>query len=154
MTAFSSEYHVAEDEHKDTRGYNIAAILCAVMLIALTITTVVLGRKTAYELETVPSFELAIEEGRYSDALDIYRGIQDEVLKSSPDAQASNAVRIQMLDDMQNIVRTRVDEICNRIISNRYVLTASDINFLDSMKELTSSVVSERLNSICEEFLH
>ena len=154
MTAFSSEYHVVEDEHKDTRGYNIAAVLCAVVLLALTVTTVVLGRKAAYELETVPSFELAIDEGRYSDALDIYRGVQDDVLKSSPDNQTtSNATRIQMLDDMQNIVRTRVDEICNRIISNRYVLTPSDINFLDSMKELTSSVVSERLYIICEEFL-
>ena len=153
MTVFSSEYHVAEDEIKDTRGYGLAAVLCAVMLIALTVTTFVLGRKNAYELETVPSFELAINEGRYADALDIYRGIQDEVLKSSPDEQASNVMRVQMLDDMQNIVREHVDELCNRIISNRYVLTPSDINFLDSMKELTSSVVSERLYSICEEFL-
>ena len=153
MTVFSSEYHVAEDEIKDTRGYNIAAVLCAVMLIALTVTTFVLGRKNAYELETVPSFELAINEGRYGDALDIYRGIQDEVLMSSPDEQASNAQRVQMLDDMQNIVREQVDELCNRIISNRYVLTPSDINFLDSMKELTSSVVSERLYGICEDFL-
>ncbi len=153
MTVFSSEYHVAEDEIKDTRGYNIAAVLCAVMLIALTVTTFVLGRKNAYELETVSSFELAINEGRYGDALDIYRGIQDEVLMSSPDEQASNAQRIQMLDDMQNIVREHVDELCNRIISNRYVLTPSDINFLDSMKELTSSVVSERLYGICEDFL-
>jgi hypothetical protein len=153
VTVFSSEYHVAEDEIKDTRGYNIAAVLCAVMLIALTVTTFVLGRKNAYELETVPSFELAINEGRYGDALDIYRGIQDEVLMSSPDEQASNAQRIQMLDDMQNIVREQVDELCNRIISNRYVLTPSDINFLDSMKELTSSVVSERLYGICEDFL-
>ena len=153
MTVFSSEYHVAEDEIKDTRGYGLAAVLCAVMLIALTVTTFVLGRKNAYELETVPSFELAINEGRYADALDIYRGIQDEVLKSSPDEQASNVMRVQMLDDMQNIVRERVDELCNRIISNRYVLTPSDINFLDSMKELTSSVVSERLYSICEDFL-
>ena len=153
MTVFSSEYHVAEDEIKDTRGYNIAAVLCAVMLIALTVTTFVLGRKNAYELETVPSFELAINEGRYGDALDIYRGIQDEVLMSSPDEQASNAQRIQMLDDMQNIVREQVDELCNRIISNRYVLTPSDIKFLDSMKELTSSVVSERLYGICEDFL-
>ena len=153
MTVFSSEYHVAEDEIKDTRGYGLAAVLCAVMLIALTVTTFVLGRKNAYELETVPSFELAINEGRYADALDIYRGIQDEVLKSSPDEQASNVMRVQMLDDMQNIVREHVDELCNRIISNRYVLTPRDINFLDSMKELTSSVVSERLYSICEEFL-
>ena len=153
MTVFSSEYHVAEDEIKDTRGYGLAAVLCAVVLIALTVTTFVLGRKNAYELETVPSFELAINEGRYADALDIYRGIQDEVLKSSPDEQASNVMRVQMLDDMQNIVREHVDELCNRIISNRYVLTPSDINFLDSMKELTSSVVSERLYSICEEFL-
>lgn len=153
MTAFSSEYHVSDDEIRNTKGYNIAAVLLAVMLVALTITTVVLGSKNAYELETVPSFELAIDEGRYQDALQIYRGIQDEVLKASPDNQTANAARIQMLDDMEGIVKERVDTICNRIISNRYVLSASDINFLDSMKELTSSVVSERLYNICEDFL-
>ena len=58
MTVFSSEYYVGDDEIKNTKGYNIAAVLCAVMIIALTITTVVLGSKNAYELETVPSFEL------------------------------------------------------------------------------------------------
>ena len=82
MTVFSSEYYVGDDEIKNTKGYNIAAVLCAVMIIALLITTVVLGSKNAYELETVPSFELAIDEGRYSDALDIYRGVQDDVLKT------------------------------------------------------------------------
>lgn len=58
-----------------------------------------------------------------------------------------------MLDDMENIVRIRVNSICDRIIDNRYVLTASDIKFLDSMQELTSSIVSERLYGICEDFL-
>ena len=153
MTVFSSEYHVAEDEHKDTTGYNLAAVLCAVMLIALTVSTVILGRKTAYEMDTVPSFELAIDEGRYSDALDIYRNVQDDVLKASPDAEASIASRLKLLDQMESIVKERVNTICDRIIDNRYVLTPSDIKFLDSMKELTSSVVSQRLSSLCEDFL-
>ena len=153
MTVFSSEYHVSEDEHKDTTGYNFAAILCAVMLIALTISTVILGKKTAYEMDAIPSFTQAIDEGRYTDALELYRSIQDDVLKASPDAQASNASRLKLLDDMENIVRERVNTICDRVINNRYTLSASDINFLDSMKELTSSIVSERLYSLCENFL-
>ena len=153
MTVFSSEYHVGEDDRRSSKGYNIAAVLCAVALIALGITTFLIGRKNAYEMDTVPSFEKAIDEGRYTDALSIYRGIQDEVLKASPDDQESNAFRIKMLSDMEFIVKDRVDTLCNRIISNRYVLTASDINFLDSMRELTSSVVSDRLYGICEEFL-
>ncbi len=153
MTVFSSEYHVGEDDRRSSKGYNIAAVLCAVALITLGITTFLIGRKNAYEMDTVPSFEKAIDEGRYTDALSIYRGIQDEVLKASPDDQESNAFRIKMLSDMEFIVKDRVDTLCNRIISNRYVLTASDINFLDSMRELTSSVVSDRLYGICEEFL-
>ena len=58
-----------------------------------------------------------------------------------------------LLDDMENIVRIRVDSICDHIISSRYVLTASDVNFLNSMSELTSSVVSERMYGISEDFL-
>ena len=153
MTVFSSEYHVGDDERKNTKGYYVAAVLCSVALVALALTWFVIGRKNAYEIDTVPGFEKAIDEGRYTEALSIYRGIQDEVLKVSPNDRTSNSIQVQMLDDMENIVRVRVDMICDRIIQNRYVLTASDINFLDSMRELTSSVVSERLYGICEEFL-
>ena len=153
MTVFSSEYHVGEDERKGGKGYNVAAVLCAVALLALCVVTIFIERSNAYSEDTVPNFEKAIEDGHYTDALEIYRGIQDEVLNASPDNQASNETRIQMLDEMENIVRERVNTICDRIIQNRYVLTASDINFLDSMRELTSSVVSERLYGICEEFL-
>ena len=153
MTVFSSEYHVGDDERKNTKGYYVAAVLCSVALVALALTWFVIGRKNAYEIDTVPGFEKAIDEGRYTEALSIYRGIQDEVLKVSPKDRTSNSIQVQMLDDMENIVRVRVDMICDRIIQNRYVLTASDINFLDSMRELTSSVVSERLYGICEEFL-
>ena len=109
MTVFSSEYHVGEDDRRSSKGYNIAAVLCAVALIALGITTFLIGRKNAYEMDTVPSFEKAIDEGRYTDALSIYRGIQDEVLKASPDDQESNAFRIKMLSDMEFIVKDRVE---------------------------------------------
>ena len=44
-------------------------------------------------------------------------------------------------------------EVVEVSVLNRYVLTASDISFLDSMSELTSSIVSERLYGICEDFL-
>ena len=60
MTVFSSEYHVGEDEIKDTRGYGLAAVLCAVMLIALTVTTFVLGRKNAYEDRYRSEFRAAL----------------------------------------------------------------------------------------------
>lgn len=153
MTVFSSEYRVGEDGRKSSKGFYAAAVLCSVALLALVLTTFVIGRKNAYEIDTVPNFEKAIDEGHYTEALSIYRGIQDEVLKASPDDNTSNTVRLQMLDDMENIVRVRVNTICDRIIQNRYVLTSIDINFLDSMRELTSSVVSERLYGICEDFL-
>ena len=153
MTVFSSEYHVGDDGRKSSKGYYVAAVLCSVALVALALTMFIIGRKNAYEIDTVPNFEKAIDEGRYSDALSIYRGIQDEVLKASPNDQESNEVRVRMLDDMENIVKLRVDSLCDRIIGNRYVLTSSDINFLDSMRELTSSVVSDRLYGICEDFL-
>ena len=153
MTVFSSEYHVGEDDRKNSKSFHISAVICAVALIVLCLTTVFVGRISTNEMDTVPSFEKAIDEGRYTDALSIYRGIQDEVLKTSPEDQASNESKIILLDDMENIVRIRVDSICDHIISSRYVLTASDINFLNSMNELTSSVVSERMYKVSEDFL-
>ena len=153
MTVFSSEYHVGDDERKNSKGFNAAAICCLVALLSLGLVMVFVGRKNAYEGDTVPSFERAIEEGHYAEALEMYRNIQDEVLSSSPGDQEANASKIQMLDEMEGIVRVRVDSICDRIIDSRYVLTASDIHFLDSMEELTSSVVSERMYEICENFL-
>ena len=153
MTVFSSEYHVGEDDRKNSRSYHISAVICAVALIVLGLTTAFVGRISANEMDTVPSFEKAIDEGRYADALSIYRGIQDEVLKTDPEDQALNESKNMLLDDMENIVRIRVDSICDHIISSRYVLTASDVNFLNSMSELTSSVVSERMYRISEDFL-
>ena len=153
MTVFSSEYHVGEDDRKNSRSYHISAVICAVALIVLGLTTAFVGRISANEMDTVPSFEKAIDEGRYADALAIYRGIQDEVLKTDPEDQALNESKNMLLDDMENIVRIRVDSICDHIISSRYVLTASDVNFLNSMSELTSSVVSERMYRISEDFL-
>jgi hypothetical protein len=153
VTVFSSEYHVGEDDRKNSRSYHISAVICAVALIVLGLTTAFVGRISANEMDTVPSFEKAIDEGRYADALSIYRGIQDEVLKTDPEDQALNESKNMLLDDMENIVRIRVDSICDHIISSRYVLTASDVNFLNSMSELTSSVVSERMYGISEDFL-
>ncbi|MCR5383073.1 MAG: hypothetical protein K6E72_00305 [Saccharofermentans sp.] len=153
MTVFSSEYHVGEDDRKNSRSYHISAVICAVALIVLGLTTAFVGRISSNEMDTVPSFEKAIDEGRYADALSIYRGIQDEVLKTDPEDQALNESKNMLLDDMENIVRIRVDSICDHIISSRYVLTASDVNFLNSMSELTSSVVSERMYRISEDFL-
>ena len=153
MTVLSSEYHVGEDDRKNSRSYHISAVICAVALIVLGLTTAFVGRISANEMDTVPSFEKAIDEGRYADALSIYRGIQDEVLKTDPEDQVLNESKNMLLDDMENIVRIRVDSICDHIISSRYVLTASDVNFLNSMSELTSSVVSERMYRISEDFL-
>ena len=116
MTVFSSEYYVGEDDRKNSKGYTLATVICAVALIVLGLTSFIIGRKNAYEIDTVPNFEKAIDEGRYNDALSIYRGIQDEVLKASPNDQESNEVRVRMLDDMENIVKLRVDSLCDRTV--------------------------------------
>jgi hypothetical protein len=54
---------------------------------------------------------------------------------------------------MEEIVKTKVYIICDRIVTSRYVPQHSDIDYLDSMQELTASVVAKRLNSLCEQFL-
>ena len=58
-----------------------------------------------------------------------------------------------MLAEMEAIVAEKTDTLCNRILTERYVPNPSDVEFLDSMEELTSSVVYKWLNELCVSFL-
>lgn len=154
MTGFSAGYHFSENEKRGKKGFSAAAFACGVVLVALVVVMTVLARLNAYEDRTLPDFSEAIETGNYDEALAIYRNVQDQVLADSPDASDNtHDERIKMLNSMEAIVQTKVDLICDRIVSNRYVPQHSDVEFLDSMQELTSSVIAKRLNDLCEQFL-
>lgn len=154
MTGFSAGYHISDTEKRVNKGFSLAAFACGMVLVALVVVIVFLARINAYEDRTIPEFNEAIEAGNYVEALNIYRSVQDKVLADNPDASDNmHDERIRLLNEMESIVQTKVDLICDRILTTRYVPQHSDIDFLDSMQELTASVVAKRLNSLCEEFL-
>ena len=154
MTGFSAGYHISDTEKRVNKGFSAAAVACGAVLIALIVVMVVVARINAYEDRTIPDFTAALESGNYEEALSIYRNVQDQVLADSPDANDNtHDERIKLLGQMESIVQEKVDLICDRIVTTRYVPQHSDIAFLDSMQELTASVVARRLNSLCEQFL-
>ena len=107
------------------------------------------GRKT----DPVPSFEKAITEGRYDEALDIYRSVQDSVISKSPEEAAKMTEENEALSQMESIVNLRVKDICDKVRYNRYQPSSEDIAFLGGMQELTTSLVSNWLSDLCTEFL-
>lgn len=154
MKGFSAGYHIAETEKGGKKGFRFAAFACGVFLAALVLIMTVVARENAYEDMTIPNFSEAIETGNYEEALSIYRNVQDQVLAYNPDAHDSTYdEKIKLLSSMEEIVKTKADLICDRILANRYVPQHSDVDFLDSMEELTASVIAKRLNSLCEQFL-
>ena len=151
---FSAGYHIKDTEKRGKEGFRLAAFACGVVLVALVLIMTVVARQTASEDRTIPDFSEAIEAGNYEEALAIYRKVQDQVLAYNPDANDSTyEEKIQLLSSMEAIVKTKVDLICDRIVSSRYVPQHNDVEFLDSMQELTASVVAARLNELCEQFL-
>lgn len=154
MTGFSSGYNIINTEKKVNNGFRLAAFACGVVLAALVVVMVLLARLNAYEDRTIPDFNAALDAGNYDEALAIYRSVQDQVLADNPDAKDNaHDERIKMLGNMEDIVQTKVDLICDRIVTSRYVPQYSDVEFLDSMQELTASVVAKRLNGLCEQYL-
>lgn len=154
MITFSKEYKVRDEgEKKAGKFYLAAAIICAVAVAAAFIVFAIVGRTNAYQNMTIPNFQAALDSGNYEEALSIYRSVQDEVLSASPEDAGKFTTQTQMLAEMEAIVAEKTDTLCNRILTERYIPIQSDVEFLDSMEELTSSVVYKWLNELCVSFL-
>ena len=154
MTGFSAGYHISDTDKRGNSGFRFAALACGAAFVFLVVVMAILARMNAYEDRTLPDFSEAIEMGNYEEALSIYRNVQDQVLADNPDANDNtHDERIKLLSSMEAIVEQKVDLIFDRIVSNRYAPQHSDVQFLDSMKELTASVVAKRLNALCVSYM-
>jgi len=101
----------------------------------------------------MPSFESAIQNRRYSEAIEIYRKVQSDVLLKDPADTTSSEKEQFVLEAMENIVFTRCDVVLNSIREERYSPNADDLAFLEEMGELTGARLSVWLNLACEDFL-
>ena len=146
-------YREGSEHAVSDRGYFIAAAICAVVMIAVGICFYVITTRQEERESTINEFKACMASGDYSGAIVIYRSVQDDVISKSPEEAAKAEYELNMLEQMETIVGERVEKICRNIRYERYVPSSGDVEFLEEMQEITSSLVSAKFNELCEEFL-
>ena len=122
-------------------------------MIAVGICFYVITTRQEERESTINEFKACMASGDYSGAIVIYRSVQDDVISKSPEDAAKAEYELNMLEQMETIVGERVEKICRNIRYERYVPSKGDVEFLEEMQEITSSLVSAKFNELCEEFL-
>lgn len=122
-------------------------------MIAVGICFYVITTRQEERESTINEFKACMASGDYSGAIVIYRSVQDDVISKSPEEAAKAEYELNMLEQMETIVGERVEKICRNIRYERYVPSSGDVEFLEEMQEITSSLVSAKFNELCEEFL-
>ena len=133
--------------------HRVMAIMCIVAVLILGGTYFYIAGFAKNKVDEVAAFEAALNESDYSRALEIYRSVQDVVLSAPPEEAANMTEENEALAKMEEIVSTKVDNICTRVRYERYTPSLEDEAFLGGMEELTTSIVSNWLNGLCQEFL-
>lgn len=151
-TLFDKYYDV---DKKKSKGilYWSSILMCVAMLIFAVVTFVYVDQYKKNSESVIPQFQEFLDNGEYSEALAMYRELHATVVSVDPDEEESVVHEISMMDEMELIVSTRVEDIQNRVRTTRATLTTTEIHFLNEMEELTGSLVSNYLTSLCEEFL-
>lgn len=137
-------------------GHIIASVICIAMIIAMLSVLLWINSSLKIESGVVPDFQLAIDEARYSDALDIYRSVHDIVVASDDSGLSEDsALQIQreQMGQMEEIVNARLLSIEEQMRNSRYTPSTGDLRFMNEMGELTSSQISMWLNDLSTEFL-
>lgn len=149
----SSIFDAYERKNKKNWGNLIAAILCVVIISTFAATVIWLNIIHKEEESTLPSFIAALDEGRYNDALELYRHTHDTVVAADPEKMDDVLNETETMSQMEAIVNERLVSIETLVREERYILSSSDLQFMNDMGELTSSQISTWLREICEEFL-
>ena len=128
-------------------------ILIFLCCAALVITAGIWGYLHQYNSklsQTISDFQAKLDHSEYQSALSMYREIQETVMKQSSDSQTNEK---EILLEMEEIVREKTEGIITKIRSERYSPDAKDRAFLEQMGEVTGSIMSNWLLSLCEDFL-
>ena len=126
-------------------GHIVAAVLCFAVIVSMICVVGWLNSSMKIESGVVPDFEIAIDEGRYPDALMLYRSVHDEVVASDQTASSEDAelaIRRDQMAQMEEIVNTRLLAIEDQMRNSRYTPSTADLRFMNEMQELTSSRLS------------
>lgn len=142
-----------EKKSKKKWGNTIASILCIVVIFALLVSLVWINITQKEEESIIPEFIAALDEGRYDDALEMYRHTHDIVVAADPEQMQEVSEQTEIMSQMESIVNERLVSIESLVREERYVLSTSDLQFMNEMGELTSSQISQWLRDICEDFM-
>lgn len=137
-------------------GHIIAAVLCFTVILSMVIVLSWLNSSMKIESGVVPDFQAALDEGRYTDALMLYRSVHDLVVASDSSSENEDAeltVRRDQMAQMEEIVNTRLLAIEDQMRNSRYTPSTADLRFMNEMQELTSSRLSQWLIDLSTEFL-
>ena len=107
-----------EKKSVKSAGHLIAAIACLVVIVAMIGVVFWLNQSMEIESGVVPDFVAAMDEGRYTDALNLYRDVHDEVVaadSSSDEEDAVLTIRREQMGQMEEIVNTRLLAIEDQI---------------------------------------
>lgn len=146
-------YHEGSRHAVSDRSYLIAAAILSIVMISVGICFYVITTRQEERDSTINEFKTCMSSGDYQRAIEIYRSVQDDVISKSPEDAAKAENELDLLTQMETIVGERVESICSNIRYERYVPSSSDVEFLEQMQEITSSLVSSKFNDLCEEFL-
>jgi hypothetical protein len=154
-----TEDNIFDNYEKKSRkgaGHFASAVVCGVMIAAIIGVLLWINSTLQIESGVVPDFQAAMDEGRYNDALDIYRNVHDIVV-AADDSGLNEDSALQMqraqMAQMEQIVNERLLSIEEQMRTSRYTPSTVDLRFMNEMGELTLSQISIWLNDLSTEFL-
>jgi hypothetical protein len=136
-----------------SRDKKTVIVICLViMVLYATVIGSIYSNNTRLS-DVLPAFREALNSRDYSKALDMYRNIHAQIVKTNPEDMDKVSKERAILLEMESIVDERVRSIEDRIRHNRYVPGTDDRAFLEQMKEMTGASLSLWLHDLAEEFL-
>ncbi|MBQ5967531.1 MAG: hypothetical protein IJL60_07145 [Clostridiales bacterium] len=122
-------------------------------LIAMFAIMLFVNKDTMKLAGVMPGFNEALEKHDYTEALAMYRDLNDTIINRDPGDDSDLSAEYEILTQMEATVNERVTKIEEKIRYERYTPTQDDIAFLEGLSELTGARMTNWLTGLCEEFL-
>ncbi|NLJ70476.1 MAG: hypothetical protein GX328_03305 [Clostridiaceae bacterium] len=125
-------------------------ILLAAVFLVVVISLVLIVRYNK-QVEYESSFELYLEQGKYAEALELYRDVQNSATSSSEKTEEKERYR-NLQVSYEKIVESKVNQIFERLKLGDN-LSEEDKKFIAGLEEITGAAVSPILNHETEAWL-
>jgi hypothetical protein len=144
-----NKYTFKENTFKEKRKSG-KIILLGLVLLAVVISLYFIVRYNK-QVEYESSFESYLDQGKYQEALELYREVQNSAISSSESSEEKERYR-NLQSSYEKIVESRVNQIFERLKLGDN-LSEKDKTFIAGLEELTAAAVSPVLNKETEAWL-